>query len=303
MSTARIVRFYLHSQLREKAEAGRHNFIARVAAVLTAHGFRVEYRLDTETERLKSAMRKGYAMFHMDDPFHDRALTMRLAYLYPFWRIEASAKRWEWEVALTPFDAADVDEEKAHRFVRATRKRLFPGMAAPRRDGFVYVPLQGLLTRHRSFQSCSPIKMVEAVLEQDDRPVIATLHPKETYARADLSALETLQSGFSRLEIRTGGMDELLPGCDYIVSQNSAVSFTGYLFGKPSVLFGQIDFHHIAANVADLGVAEAFRAVRKADPPYDAYLWWFLQKMSINAGRADADEKIAALLRRRGWDL
>ncbi len=45
------------------------------------------------------------------------------------------------------------------------------------------------------------------------------------------------------------------------MTQNSAVAMTGYFFHKPSVLFGRIDFHHIAANVHELGVDEAFRQV------------------------------------------
>jgi hypothetical protein len=36
-------------------------------------------------------------------------------------------------------------------------------------------------------------------------------------------------------------------------------------------------------------------------PDYDAYLWWFFQKMSINAGRPDVEDNISAELRRLGW--
>ena len=35
------------------------------------------------------------------------------------------------------------------------------------------------------------------------------------------------------------------------------MAFDGYLLGKPAVLFAQIDFHHAALNVADLGAEAA----------------------------------------------
>ena len=56
-------------------------------------------------------------MFHMDNPVHPRALTMRRAYFYPFWRIEASAKRWEWQVASADFVPSCIDPDLASTFL------------------------------------------------------------------------------------------------------------------------------------------------------------------------------------------
>jgi hypothetical protein len=84
---------------------------------------------------------------------------------------------------------------------------------------------------------------------------------------------------------------------------NSSVAFAGYFLKKPSVLFAGIDFHHIAANVGVLGVDGAFEAVRGMKPPYPQYLWWFLQQMSVNAGRPDAEDKIRARLAGLGWPV
>lgn len=308
MSGQRILRFYLDDGLRNSAMAGQHNFIAKVSGVVQNAGYRVEYCRNTPTERAKSANRHGYAMFHMDGPPQPRALTFRRTYHYPFWAIEPSVKRWEWRVARATFCASDVPRKAADRFYGFWRERLFGSLAnSPTRQGFVYVPLQGRLLDHRSFQTCSPLDMVRAVLQHDpDRQIVATLHPKEVYSPAELSALEQLERQHARLSVQTGGMEVMLGTCDYIVTQNSAVAFDGFFFAKPAVLFGQIDFHHIAANVTDLGVVKAIRQGGLGPgltPDYAGYVHWFWQVMSINAGRPEADQQIRAALSRAGWPM
>lgn len=305
MSEPRILRFYLDDGLRQSAQDGDHNFIGKVATVVQNAGYRVEYCRDSQEERAKSAHRRGFSMFHMHDPFHDRALTIRRVYHYPFWAIERSAKRWEWTVAQTPFPATDTPPEPARHFYQFWQKRLFgDGPLRATCDGYVYVPLQGRLLDHRSFQHCSPIEMLTHLLKNDPkRPVVAALHPNEHYTDAEIKALNVLSQSSGRLSIRTGDMEALLRGCDYVVSQNSSAAFSALFFGKPIVLFGKIDFHHIAANVADLGPGPAIRTAPHMTPDYAGYLHWFWQIMSINAGRPEAEDQIRAALIRHGWPI
>jgi len=305
MTEAKILRFYLDGDLKKSAEAGTHNFIGKVEKVARAAGFEVLFCDNSLEARHGSAALDGYAMFHMDAPTHVRALTMRRAYFYPFWQIEPSAKRWEWRVAQTAFDAGAVDAAEAARFFKFWRKRLFGEAAnAPTRDGFIYVPLQGRLGDSRSFQSCSPLDMIRTVLAQDTkRAVIATLHPNEAYSAAELAALDALARQHPQLTVVTGQMEQMLAGCDYVVTQNSSAAFAGFFFQKPCITFAQIDFHHITAHVPQIGVGSAFAQVADMQPAYAAYLWWFLQKMSINAGRPEAEKAIGAALIRAGWPM
>ncbi len=305
MTDARILRFYLDDGLRQSAETGQHNFIALVALVAKEAGYRVEYRRNSEAERVKSAARHGYSMFHMDDPFHDRALTMRRVYHYPFWAIEPSARRWEWHVAQAHFDPSGVARQEADRFHGFWQKRLFgdaPARAA--RAGYVYVPLQGRLTDHRSFQTCAPLDMIRQTLRYEPvLPLVVTLHPGEEYSPQERQALDDLSRQNPRVRVETGQMERWLQGCDYVVTQNSSAAFSGFFFGKPAVLFARIDFHHIAANVATLGVKRAFERIRDMEPDYAGYIHWFWQEMSINAGRPEAGARIRAALTRAGWPI
>ncbi|MFC4669114.1 hypothetical protein ACFO5X_11155 [Seohaeicola nanhaiensis] len=303
MSNAPVLRFYLHEALRRRAANGGHNFISRIAGVAARAGFRVEYLNDGPAELLSAPLRDGYAMLHMAEPGNDRTLTMRKVYEYPFWSIEKSARRWDWTVARTPFPAGEVHRAEADRFYGYWRNRLFREAPEPRRDGICYVPLQGRLLEHRSFQSCSPVDMLRAVLAHDDRPVVATLHPKETYSQPERDALVDLARAHPRLDLRTGGMEGLLADCDYVVTQNSSVAFLANFFAKPSVLFGRIDFHHIAANVHELGVEAALALGPTLTPDYAGYVHWFWQTMSINAGKDTVDMRIAAILRAAGWPV
>ncbi|MFV0514576.1 MAG: hypothetical protein ACK5MY_13250 [Jhaorihella sp.] len=304
MTEPRILRLYLNEGLRQSAEAGAHNFIARVVSVVRRAGFRVDFHPDTPAQRLKSATRRGYALFHMDGPVQQRALTFRRAYHYPFWFIERSGVRWDWPVAKARFPAGAVPRARADRFLSFWRERLF-GDAPARvgRDGYVYVPLQGRLLIRRSFQTCAPLDMLRAVLAHDARPVVAALHPNETCSDAELRALGDLRAAHPRLRLVTGEMKRLLTGCDYVATMNSSAGFAGYFFAKPLVLFADIDFHHIAANVSDLGAPEALRRAPDLAPDYAGYLHWFWQDMAINAGRPDAEDKIRAALARGGWPL
>lgn len=304
MGSARHLTFYLDDGLRQSAEAGQHNFLALIADVARAAGFTIAYRPDSDAERAASAGRDGYAIFHMTEPTHDRALTIRRVYHYPFWAIERTARRWEWEVARTPFDPETVPQPEARRFYRFWRKRLFGDLPDQvRRDGFVYVPLQGRLLDHRSFQSCAPLDMLRTVLAADPRPVVAALHPKEVYSEVERRALDDLARDHPRLQIRLGGMETLLQGCDYVVTENSSAAFNGFFFGKPAVLFAGSDFPHIALDAGRMGAASALAAAPAHSPDYAAYLHWFWQRMSINAGRPEAKEKIAARLRAAGWPV
>jgi hypothetical protein len=301
MNTREIVTFYMEPELCKSAQAGKHNFIGKLAGVMTRAGLDVQY--------LPFGQRSGYqgggwSMNHIKSSTDARGLCFRRVYQYPFWQIEQSAERWTWDVAQRPFEVEANDAKEAARFYGFWQNRLFgdaPQNAS--RDGFVYVPLQGKLLDCRPFQICSPIEMIEQCLAQTDLPIVAALHPNEHYGRSEISALKVLENTHDRLTVQTGGMDKLLVKCDYIVTQNSSVAFNGYFFGKPALLFRKADFHHIAVQ-ADLGDLKAgFSTVQNACPDYAAYVHWFWQKNSINAGKPDADDRIAERLKRFGWPV
>ncbi|WP_296429682.1 hypothetical protein [Yoonia sp.] len=305
MSARNTVTFYLHPKLRKRAEDGNHNFLAKITDVLTQADLQIAYDNDDRTARLRALARPGRGLYLMQEPVNARGLTMRKTYVYPFWHIEKQAARWDWPVAQEPFNPAAKDIPAAANFYRFWRQRLFEKETNDIcRDGFVYVPLQSQLLRKRSFQSCSPIKMIEAVLRYDTtRQVMVTLHPEEVYGAQEQNALEALMVKNDRLFLQVGQMERYLQTCDYVVTQNSSAGFMGYFFGKPLILFAKSDAHHIALNVERIGEKLAFEAVLDHKPDYAGYLHWFLQQRAINAGRPEAKTAIRDVLRDHGWPV
>jgi len=300
MTHAPVLRVYLEGSMLETARAGSFNFMNVLRRTVEGAGWRVEWHKTGAAARMAAPLQGGYALFHMETPTHGRALTFRRAYHYPFWQIEPVAQRWRFAVAQSPYDPGPVDPEPARAFADRLRARVLPG-PPPRRGDAVLVPLQGHIRRCRSFQTMSPVEMLETVAATG-RPTTATLHPRESYDAADRAALARLAAHHPNLTIG-GDTARLLRDCAFVATQNSAVAFDGYLLGKPAVLFARIDFHHIALNVADLGAEKALAQAETHVPDFDRYLFWFLQQNAINATQPDAGARILAAMRRGGWPI
>jgi hypothetical protein len=299
MAKPNTLRLYLGDKLLRSAQDRSHNFLNQLLSVTEAAGLR------TELCSRDQAPSKGLALYHEVRPQDADGLIFRRMYHGPFWTIENVNDRWASRVATAAFDPEEIDPNKAETFYNRWQRRVFRGAPGDTsQDGFVYVPLQDHLTERRADQMATPIEMIMAVLHHDpNRRVIVSLHPKVPLTLVDQSRLQHIQERFSNLRIQTGGMVDLLQRCDYVVTQNSAVAFNGYFFGKPSILFAKADFHHIALSVEQTGLASAFQKIHQMRPEYARYVYWFWQRNCINAGLAGAPAQIAADLRHFGWPV
>lgn len=297
----RVARLYLPNHKHVQLSRGKGGIARLIRDVLTGQGFDVSLHRNTDADLDAAQHLPGYNVVRMVAPPKPGDVTYRRTYFPRFWRIETRAERWLWPVAKAKFDPTTINPAKAARLAANLRARHAP--ASPTDDNFVLVPLQGLLSEHRSFQTMSPLAMLDSLLQHDNRPIHATLHPRETYSDEDRAALAALAEQHPRLTVTTGGTDALLPRCSYVATQNSSVAMTGFLQHKPAVLFARSDFHHIAANVHDLGPAEAIRRAPDLRPDFDAYLWWFLRDNAIDDTRPDAPARVARALSAAGWPI
>lgn len=304
MAEPKVARLYLYPDLLKRVADGRHGLLSPLCALLRDQGWQVTLCDDTPEALATAVAAPGHSLVRMIAPPNARGLTFRRTYYAPFWRIERSAERWTWPVARATFDPTGVNPAKAARFLANMRQRHFAHMAPPTREGLVLIPLQGRLSEQRSFQTCTPLQMIEHLLEHDPRRRHhATLHPREAYSPQDIAALDALARRFPRFTYARGGTEARLPGCDYVATMNSSVALAGYVLQKPAVLFGQIDFHHIAAKAQEAGIAEAIRNAPDMTPDFAAYLWWFFRDMAIDDSRPDAPTRIVAALARGGWPV
>ena len=296
------LRVHYHPRLLARARAGDHVLTERLRQAMARCDVRVTLCDDARETRRASAVAGGHSLVLMHPPLGPRQFVLRLAYLYPFWRIERTAKRWHFRVATARFDPATVDAAEAADFCARRRRRDLGGAKPGAGDGTIYVALQGRLRDARSFQTMSPIEMLAKTLSRaDGTPVVAGLHPGEDYDADDRAALDRLRVSHPNLRVITGGMQRVLPRASLVVTQNSSVALMGYFLHKPAVLFGQSDFHHIAAKVAELGVNAAFDKARSSPQDFESYLFWFFNRDSVDASAPDADAQIVAALTRCGW--
>jgi hypothetical protein len=302
MWSDRSVRIHLGPAVLEAARAGRHNFLNRLTGALREAGFAPEYRDNSFAERLRTGALPGWSLFEMEPPEGPQSLVFRRAYVGPFWQIDRTDRRWEWDVARADFDPAQVDAVEAARFAASWRRWLYGEKTAHAvRGGTIYVPLQSQLTVQRSFQASAPLAMLEMLLDRyPGRRIVATLHPKVALQPAETGALADLLARRPALRVDQHPAVEMLQRCDFVATQNSAVAFDALFFRKRAILFAGIDFHHPFASVWRDGSAAAFGRLDSAEPHYDAYLCWYLQRQSLNAGRPDFEARAIARLARLG---
>ncbi len=291
--------FYLGASQRAQIAARTANILTRIAEVVEAAGWQVV--LLPEEARFAAQQINGYHLVlnqAVSGPF---CLSLRQCYMEPFWRIEAVNDRWAWQTAGLSFDPDDVRSPYVRAFHDRWRGNLF-GTTPIGCDGFVFVPLQGKLRRHRPFQSMSPLAMLDALLAHETRPVVATLHPAEVYDTQSLAALNNLARQYARFTLSSQPSIDLLRRCDCVVTQNSSIALTGYFAQKPAILFARADFHHIAASVPRDGLAAVF-ADRPGDIPFAPYVYWFFKMHAITSWSDDVHLQISARLRQHGWPV
>lgn len=289
MPPDRILNFYLDARKRDMLAAGK-GIYGLIAQAVEAEGWTV-----TPHDRADPVTGPGHHLVDNDAVLAPCCLVLRLCHMEPFYRIEATNDRWHWEVVDQKFQPRPGSEW----FLNYWQQRIFDGLTITE-GGYIFMPLQGKLLERRHFQARSPVDMIAATLQADPtRRILATLHPKESYSAEELAAL---QSFGPRFELRTQPSKPLLAGCDYVVTENSALAFSGFFARKPAVLFAEIDFHHIAGSVPRLGVAEAFRVVTRPQS-YAGYLHWFLRDRAISAWSEDCKTKIVARMRGLGWPI
>lgn len=297
MRAGPTVPIFLDAPTLRQARAGHVHFLKRVAEALEAQGWTAELRPLAEAARHPAG---APALIHRARPTHPGMLVFRRVCHPPFWTIDPAAERWRHAVAGATFDPDAVEAEAARAFVTRLRARVLPG-PPPRSGPHVLVPLQGRLTECRSFQTMAPVEMLARVCTLG-RPVMATRHPGLTSGPEEEAALALLVARHPNLTI-TDSSPEALRDCAFVATMNSTVGFDGLILNKPLVLFGQIDFHHIALNVAQMGVQAALEAAPHHRPATARYVHWFLKQQAIDAAAADAPDRILAAMRKGGWSI
>lgn len=171
-------------------------------------------------------------------------------------------------------------------------------MALP--DRAIALFLQGPSQPVARARLCTEIDMVERVLAASaGAPVLVKPHPRN-HDRPTRERLAVLAGTHVNLHVVEAHIHDMLAVAAATCSISSGVSLEGYLHRVPALIFGKVDFHHIARTVhagEDVGAALDWARAQGPGLPYAAYLHWFLQKNCINIGRDDWFARTCARVR------
>ena len=296
------IQFYLTKRSLERANNGNHPMFNAVQDFGRDLGITVSATRMSGRDRASRTQQK--TLVHMATPIGQNGLVFRRLYAGPFWHIDLVSARWFWRNAKAEFRPDDVPDVAAREFFEHWREALYPkAQDGTERGDFIYMPLQGKLLEHRSFQKMSPVDMIHQTLAHSDLPIRATLHPNEDYTEKELRTLDDLQQENPRFTCEALSMEDALAGCRYIVTENSSAALHGVLFQKPTILFAAVDFHHICHNVSRLGVKGAFEAVAQDKKPFENFLYWYWGMNALNLESPTINQDLHHVFSQLGWEF
>ncbi len=295
MSDTPPLRILLDPAALATAQAGRSLAITRITSALAWRGVGVELRLDTRLERARLARGPGFGLICEGTPASPRVLRLRRVDQGPYWQFETSGDPWRWSVTQAGFEPDGLDDARASAFLARRRGVIF-GKRSIRREGFILFALDSGLEQAK--------EILAAIRTMDrEREILVAPGPGATPDPAALKDLRLALRGFDGARMVGRPALELIARCDAVVTGHSTAALSGYFAEKPAVIFGQVEFHHIAGSVPLIGVERAFAVLRAPPPPYARYLWWLLRRQAIDMSDDEAEPAILARLRVLGWEI
>lgn len=242
---------------------------------------------------------------------HKRVFNTAPAYLTPFWYLDpqgvygaSSLHDARFEPQAQPKAAARAFyDRQVRRLVGQRQSRIAQPTAVTKLPkGAIAIFLQGWSEPTERLRHMTEEEMVETVLAaRDGRPVIVKPHP----STADIASFELVGRLRKRRDVivTEANIHDMLSVADLSVSLCSSVALEGMLHRCPAVLFGRSDLHHCAVTVREAAEWPAAMAAALArDWPFEAFLYWFLARNTINAGAPDLWARTLARFAASGID-
>ncbi|OYU16721.1 MAG: hypothetical protein CFE34_19510 [Rhodobacteraceae bacterium PARR1] len=284
----------LHLPEGQLSPESRLPFYARLIDGFSALGGEVfVVRHDRATALARVQDTPGFHILDHGRLRHPRALNAGVAYVYPFWHLDPWGIRAFSSIAAKSFDPATIPNGPARAFVDRLRARLVVGRksryAQPQErvalpQGAIAVFLQD--ESHRDLtETChlSMDQMLAAVTARDDpRPILIKPHPLDSDATRHRT-LRRLARRDPRVQVVAANIHDMIAAASVVVTINSATGLEAMMQGKPVILCGRADFHHVATTVAT--VAELSVALDAPPRAYDAdaFLYWYFRQNCLSA--------------------
>ncbi len=240
------------------------------------------------------------------------AINTTVSYIQPFFHFDQKGTLAHSSAAEAVFDNVSVDPEAAERFVKTLRNTLVVPRCSrysPQKqytdipEGCIAVFLQGSFPHTYGTAFCDNETLLRTVLANaNGRPVVVKAHPVKDSLKDAKLIYALMQEGLS-VEATDANIHDILAKCAVTVSYNSAVSVEGFLHGKPAILFGKSDFHHVCETVTDpTQFPQKLDAALNSTHDYVRYLYWYFSEFCLSTKDPCFDQKILRQFENMGFD-
>jgi hypothetical protein len=310
--TARIC-FHLPRHLFDQFDPNGHSFYPVAKKAFEARGAVCEIRRRLANAPVTHYESENFHFIHQGRVRAPHILNTSLAYVSPFWYVDSDGIMSFSSLAKKPFDAESLPPARVEQFFDRMVKKVVengsskyqqPDRGADLGAGAIAVFLQGPSEPVHSAQYMSEMEMMRAVIAQRGaRDVIVKHHPRN--ADPEMVAWVQAQADKdNKIQVVDAHVHDMLKACVFSVSICSGVSFESLLLQKPTVVFGQADFHHCAQTVRHVDDVEAaFEQVLQRDFPYKEFVLWLWGRHCINIRRANFVDKVLLRMGARGFDV
>jgi hypothetical protein len=240
-------------------------------------------------------------------------LNTSLAYVSPFWYVDPDGIMSFSSLAKKPFDPNSLPPERVMQFFdrmvgqiieNGSSKYGQPDRGVALGTDAIAVFLQGPSEPVSAAQYMTEMEMMQAVIaHKGTRRVIVKHHPRNPDPKM-VKWLDNQAKKDKSIQVVDAHVHDMLRACAFSVSVCSGVSFESILFQKPTVVFGQTDFHHCAQTVRHVDQVEAaFEQVLNRDFPYKEFILWIWGRHCVNIRRANFLDKVVQRMGARGFDI
>ena len=126
------------------------------------------------------------------------------------------------------------------------------------------------------------------------RPVVLKRHPS-CNDPAISALLDSVKNPRDGIFVSRAPIHQIIASASAVACINSGVGFEALLHGKPVLLFGGADYHHVCRSVADADDLTALMSLPPVKPALiDAFLDWYLNSQMISARNGDLGAQVLA---------
>ncbi|SMP17844.1 hypothetical protein [Shimia sagamensis] len=315
---AKVV-FHLPKQFHENyLELTHLALFHKIHALIVPRGGEVEVRRRHET--LRSMERSDWSDRLESENLHviengmvqqDNALNTALAYLPPYFHLDPQGVLAESMAGDAKFSETEVNAVLANskfrglhdRLVKKRRSRYGPKDEVTEiPDGCIAVFLQGDNPHRQGTAYCDNETLLRTVAENaGGRTVVVKAHPVSKQLDDAQLILNLLQDGLP-VEPTDANVHDILRQCSVTVSYNSAVAMEGFMHGKPAILFGKSDFHHVVETVCNPNdFPTALHAALVSQHDYAKYLHWYFSNYAVSVEDWLLEDKLLQIFEKMGF--